>query len=123
MKKHFLLPIALSLVALTACGEKDTSSNTKPPKTREIVYNLNYSGAAEGESYHSSTTFFGFRYCEVTPSDDVEILGIEAQPVSSSTEDRGSVETSNALVNQLFSNITWGQRGNLLRRQRNQDRR
>ncbi|MBP5770427.1 MAG: family 78 glycoside hydrolase catalytic domain [Bacteroidaceae bacterium] len=71
-------------------------------------------GTAEGESYHSSTTFFGFRYCEVTPSDDVEILAIEAQPVSSSTEDRGSVETSNALVNQLFSNITWGQRGNLL---------
>ena len=71
-------------------------------------------GADEGESYHPSTTFFGFRYCEVTPSDDVEILAIEAQPVSSSTEDRGSVETSNALVNQLFSNITWGQRGNLL---------
>ena len=71
-------------------------------------------GADEGESYHSSTTFFGFRYCEVTPSDDVEILSIEAQPVSSSTEARGFVETSNALVNQLFSNITWGQRGNLL---------
>lgn len=71
-------------------------------------------GADEGESYHSSTTFFGFRYCEVTPSDDVEILTIEAQPISSSTDDRGSVETSNALVNQLFSNITWGQRGNLL---------
>ena len=71
-------------------------------------------GAVDGESYHSSTTFFGFRYCEVTPSDDVEILSIEAQPVSSSTEDRGFVETSHALVNQLFSNITWGQRGNLL---------
>ena len=59
-------------------------------------------------------TFFGFRYCEVTPSDDVEILAIEAQPISSSTDDRGSVETSHELVNQLFSNITWGQRGNLL---------
>ena len=71
-------------------------------------------GDEEGESYHSSMTFFGFRYCEVTPSDDVEILAIEAQPVSSSTEDRGFVQTSNALVNQLFSNIQWGQRGNLL---------
>lgn len=71
-------------------------------------------GAEEGESYHSSMTFFGFRYCEVTPSDDVEILAIDAQPISSSTDDRGSVETSHELVNQLFSNITWGQRGNLL---------
>ena len=77
-----------------------------------LYYTL--SGAEEGESYHSSTTFFGFRYCEVTPSDDVEILAIEAQPVSSSTDDRGYVETSHSLVNQLFSNITWGQRGNLL---------
>ncbi len=49
MKKHFLLPIALSLVALTACSGNDTSSNTKPPKTREVVYNLNYSGAAAPE--------------------------------------------------------------------------
>ena len=71
-------------------------------------------GDADGESYHPSMTFFGFRYCEITPSDDVEILTIEAQPISSSTEDRGAVETSNDLVNQLFSNIQWGQRGNLL---------
>ena len=71
-------------------------------------------GDAEGESYHPSTTFFGFRYCEITPSDDVVIESIEAQPISSSTDDLGSIETSNDLVNQLFSNITWGQRGNLL---------
>lgn len=71
-------------------------------------------GDAQGESYCPSSTFFGFRYCEVTPSDDIEILAIEAQPVSSSSEDCGFIETSNALVNQLFSNIQWGQRGNLL---------
>ena len=71
-------------------------------------------GDADGESYHPSTTFFGFRYCEITPSDDVVIESIVAQPISSSTTELGSVETSNALVNQLFSNITWGQRGNLL---------
>ncbi len=71
-------------------------------------------GDSEGESYHPSTSFFGFRYCEVTPSDDVTIESIEAQPISSSTDDTGIVTTSNDLVNQLFSNITWGQRGNLL---------
>ena len=77
-----------------------------------LYYTL--SGAAEGEAYHPSTTFYGFRYCEVTPSDDVEMFSIEAMPISSSTCELGSLETSNALVNQLFSNITWGQRGNLL---------
>lgn len=71
-------------------------------------------GDGEGETYHPSTSFFGFRYCEVTPSDDVEILSIEAQPISSSTDDGGWVEMSHPLVNRLFSNIVWGQRGNLL---------
>lgn len=71
-------------------------------------------GDEDGEQYHPSTTFFGFRYCEITPGDDVEILAIEAQPISSSTDELGSLETSNEMVNQLFSNITWGQRGNLL---------
>ena len=72
------------------------------------------SGDPDGEAYHPSTTFYGFRYCEIVPTDDVEILSCEAQPISSSTEETGTLSTSNALVNQLISNIQWGQRGNLL---------
>ena len=78
----------------------------------QLYYTL--AGKPEGESYESSTTFFGFRYCEIVPADDVELLDIVAQPVSSSTDDTGTFATSNPLVNQLFSNIQWGQRGNLL---------
>ena len=78
----------------------------------ECFYTL--SGNTEGETYHPSTTFFGFRYCEITPTDDVEILLAEAQPISSSTEETGTLSTSNAQVNKLVSNIQWGQRGNLL---------
>ena len=78
----------------------------------ELFYTL--SGKPEGEEYHPTHTFYGFRYCEIKPSDDVEILSIEAQPISSSTEETGMLTTSNPLVNQLFSNIQWGQRGNLL---------
>ncbi len=78
----------------------------------QLYYTL--AGRAEGEQYEPSTTFYGFRYCEILPSDDVELLAIEAQPISSSTDDTGSFTTSNPLVNQLFSNIQWGQRGNLL---------
>ncbi len=78
----------------------------------ECYYTL--SGNSEGEVYHPSTTFYGFRYCEIAPSDDVEILLAEAQPISSSIEETGTISTDNALVNQLISNIQWGQRGNLL---------
>ena len=78
----------------------------------ECYYTL--SGNTEGEEYHPSTTFYGFRYCEIAPTDNVEILSCEAQPISSTTEETGTLSTSNALVNQLISNIQWGQRGNLL---------
>ena len=83
---------------------------------RSAKASLHYTlrGDADGEQYHPSTTFYGFRYCEITPSSDIELLSIVAQPISSSTDDAGSLKTSNELVNQLFSNITWGQRGNLL---------
>ena len=78
----------------------------------ECYYTL--SGKTEGEEYHPTTTFYGFRYCEIDPSEYVEILSCEAVPISSSTEETGSLTTSNASVNQLISNIQWGQRGNLL---------
>lgn len=78
----------------------------------ELYYTL--AGQAQGERYQSATTFFGFRYVEVTATDDVELLSFQAMPVTSSVEDAGRVETSSTLVNQLFSNIVWGQRGNLL---------
>ncbi|MBQ6652641.1 MAG: family 78 glycoside hydrolase catalytic domain, partial [Prevotella sp.] len=78
----------------------------------QLYYTL--SGKADGEQYHPSTTFFGFRYLEITATDDIEVLSLEGQPVSSSTRDLGTVETSHADVNKLFSNIQWGQRGNLL---------
>ena len=50
MKKHFLLPIALSLVALAACTDQGNSaSQSSNKKVREVTFNLNYSGAAEAE--------------------------------------------------------------------------
>ena len=78
----------------------------------ECYYTL--AGRKDGEEYHPTSTFFGFRYCQILPAEDVEILAIEAQPISSSTEETGTLTTSDKRVNQLISNIQWGQRGNLL---------
>jgi alpha-L-rhamnosidase len=67
------------------------------------------------ETLEPHFTFHGFRYAEITgypgklTSDDVR--GIV---VGSDTPQTGKWECSDTNLNQLFSNIVWGQRGNFL---------
>lgn len=67
------------------------------------------------ESYTPKFTYHGFRY--------VEIAGLLAAPKASNLtglvlgtdlQTTGTLSTSNTMLNQLQSNITWGQRGNFL---------
>ena len=83
---------------------------------REAQATLYYTfrGDGDGESYCPFSTYFGFRYCEITADDDIEVKEIYGLPISSQTECTGTVRTDNSLVNQLISNIQWGQRGNLI---------
>lgn len=65
--------------------------------------------------YEPRFTFHGFRYVEVTgttsaPTTD-ELTGLVW---GSDLDVTGEFTTSNGLINQLQSNITWGQRGNFL---------
>lgn len=67
------------------------------------------------EIWEPRFTFHGFRYVEITgypgkPSRDV-ITGVV---LHSDTPLAGSFECSNPMVNQLFSNIVWSQRGNFI---------
>jgi len=71
-------------------------------------------GAAEGEEYHPSTTFFGFRYCDLTATDSITIESLTGEVVGTASEETGSFSTDNPSINQLFSNIIWGQRSNFL---------
>ena len=66
------------------------------------------------ESYHASATFYGFRYLEITTTRDVTIHKVRGLVVTSVAENTGSITTSNALVNQLISNIFWGHYSNYL---------
>ena len=77
----------------------------------ELYYTMS---GVENETYSPTTTFYGFRYCELTPTEDVEVVSIKGVPISSSHEDIGYVTTDNDMVNRLFSNIIWGQRSNLI---------
>lgn len=88
------------------------------------IYNANYRSAAAKttyvlngngiESYHPTFSFYGFRYIEIVTDQTVTFHGIDGQVVTSVEKDTGFMETSDQDVNQLISNIRWGQYSNYL---------
>lgn len=70
------------------------------------------SGTVGGEDYAPIFTFFGFRYVELTADAPVDLQSLSAEVIGSRVRETGFIETSNPEVNQLISNILWGQRGN-----------
>ena len=67
------------------------------------------------ETFEPRFTFHGFRYVEVTGFPGAPNLdAITGLVIGSDIAQTGTFSTSSALVNQLQSNIDWGQRGNFL---------
>jgi len=83
-------------------------------RSAKATLKYTFKGSKEGETYQPSLTFFGFRYCEITASEDVQIGSLSGEVVGSANKEGSSFKTSNPLVNQLYSNIIWGQRSNFL---------
>ncbi len=87
-------------------------------------YNANYRSAKaiykyickDGkQNYKPSLTFYGFRYVRIDSyPTDIEPENFTAVVVHSEMKRTGYIESSEPLVNQLFSNIVWGQKGNFL---------
>ncbi|MCW5722180.1 MAG: family 78 glycoside hydrolase catalytic domain, partial [Devosia sp.] len=87
-------------------------------------YNVNYRTAAarteytlngQGtEHYRPHFTFQGFRYARVTIEGDAKLETIVSVPISSVTEQKASFTSGNPLVNRLFLNTLWSQRGNFI---------
>lgn len=73
-----------------------------------------YSKGGEIETYCPVMTYFGFRYCEIVADNDISIESVIAIPISSVFDEISIVETDNSSLNQLFSNIFWGQLGNFV---------
>ena len=87
------------------------------------IYSINYRSAkaklcyilnGQDNAYRPTFSFFGFRYCEIRATADVTFENLTAEVVGSANRETGHVETSNADVNRLISNVLWGQRGNYL---------
>jgi len=77
-------------------------------------YTLNGTGIEEWEPRF---TFHGFRYAEITwagAADAVEIEAVEGIVLHSDMPLTGVFSCSHPLLNQLESNILWGQKGNFL---------
>lgn len=87
---------------------------TENLRSAEAALSYTLKGATEGESYHPTSTFMGFRYIEVTTTGDVELTNVVGETVTSAMDERSSFRTSHPDVNQLYSNVMWGQRSNLL---------
>ena len=70
------------------------------------------------QTWHPSLTFYGFRYIRINEFpggiDDAKPENFTAIAVHSDMKRTGFLNSSNPLLNQLFSNIIWGQKGNFL---------
>lgn len=68
------------------------------------------------EEYAPHFTFMGFRYVKVEgyPGDDLPIEAFTGEVMHSDMAPTGQFECSDERVNQLQSNILWGQRGNFV---------
>lgn len=72
-------------------------------------------GSDEAEVYEPSFTFHGFRYVEVEGLQEIPTLQtVIGRMIMSDTPQKGQIETSSVMLNKLYSNINWGQRGNFL---------
>jgi alpha-L-rhamnosidase len=74
-----------------------------------------FAGTGKTETFEPHFTFHGFRFVQISGyPGDLTVDNIRGIVVGSDTPDTGTIITSNADVNQLVSNIRWGQRGNFL---------
>jgi alpha-L-rhamnosidase len=83
-------------------------------RTAQTTLTYILKGDPEGETFQPSTTFFGFRYCDVTTLRTVEIQSLTGEVVGTAVEETATFSTSHPDVNRLYSNILWGQRSNFL---------
>ncbi|WP_030322949.1 alpha-L-rhamnosidase [Streptomyces sp. NRRL B-3229] len=101
----------------------DTSAGADGPEGSVYRANLRTAEAAgtyilkgdpKGETHQDSLTFYGFRYLSVTTTETVTLTDLTGRVATSALRDIGQVTTDDPDINQLISNVRWGQRGNYL---------
>lgn len=59
-----------------------------------------------------TTTYYGFRYIEITATADITVKKVRGEVATSITGETGDFVTSDSRINQLFSNVMWTQYSN-----------
>lgn len=104
-------------------GTKITLKHFEVLDKRGCVYTTNLRTArqkvkviAPGKpfTYKPSFTFYGFRYVRVEGIENIDPANFKAIAVYSKIKRTSTFECSEQMLNQLYSNILWGQRGNFL---------
>jgi alpha-L-rhamnosidase len=85
------------------------TANLRTAQQRDVYV----SAGADENTFEPTFTMHGFRYVEISGlSSPVPVENVVARVMSSATPPAGDITTSSDDVNQLISNIRWGQRGN-----------
>lgn len=114
--------VALSLtahagdtVALSFAEILDTDGNFYNDNYRSAKCLYQYTCREGAQEFFPTLTFYGFRYLRVDAfPGEVDPNAFAAVVIHSRLRRTGNIETSDPLVNRLFQNIVWGQRGNYL---------
>lgn len=102
-------------IALSHGEVLDSQGNFYTDNYRSAKAQLQYTCREGKQTYHPWFTFFGFRYIRVdsfpgTPAAE----NFAAIVVHSDMQQTGYIRSSDSLLNRLFENIRWGQKGNFL---------
>lgn len=102
-------------VAISHGEVLNSDGNFYTDNYRSAKAKLQYTCRDGKQTYHPWFTFFGFRYIRVdafpgTPAAE----NFTAIVVHSDMKQTGYIRSSDSLLNRLFENIRWGQKGNFL---------
>ena len=81
---------------------------------RTALSRVHYISDGEVAEYTPAYTFYGYRYLEIVPDNDIEILYLVSDIIGSDLKRTGKIETSNAEINKLIDNIYRGLESNYL---------
>lgn len=93
----------------------DKNGNFYNENYRSAKAEINYICTDGIQTWHPQLAFFGFRYIKLAEfPGTVDVAQFTAIAVYSNIRRTGYVESSDSALNQLISNVFWGQKGNFL---------
>ena len=93
----------------------DKNGNFYNVNYRDAKAEIHYSCKDGLQTWHPHLTFFGFRYIKLAQfPGEVKPEQFQAVVVYSNIKRTGHLSCGNTQLNQLFSNVIWGQKGNFL---------